>query len=67
MAARIYSQFPERKLTHDTGRSRAGTPLRGPTGVSAGVAWPSGSTGPSPMAPLTKGEKPKQNGGTFHL
>ena len=67
MAARIYSDFPERKLTHDSGRPAAGTPLKGPTGVSGGVVWPSGSTGPSPMAPLTKGEKPKQAGGTFRL
>ena len=66
MAARIYSQFPEKRLTHDSGKPKAGTPLKGPTGVTPGPAWPKGELGTPPWAGHG-GEKPKQSGGTFHL
>lgn len=66
MAARVYSDFPERKITHDSGRPSTGKALPVAAPERPAVVWPSGGTSPSPMATV-HGTKPKSSGGTFHL
>ena len=67
MAARIYSEFPEKRLAHGTARPKTPAPPTAGTPPMTSASWSKGGAATSTTLRKGGAGSPKQSGGNFRL